>query len=409
MTLRQKAFKYKLKPTTEQADQINRTFGCARFVFNRFLARRSDSYKADGKSLTYNATSAELTVVKAAEETKWLRDVDKFALQNSLKDLDRAFSNFFRDAKKPEAQRKFHYPNFKSKHSPDHSYRTNLTNGNIAVEGNRIKLPKLGWVKFVNSREPSGKIISVTVARDGRGKYSISVLCETEVTPYSVNTKAVGIDLGLKTFYVPSEGDPVENPRHYRSALKRLKKAQRTLSRRKKGSARRQKAKTKLAGIHARVADLRRDFLHKSSTTLVRQFGFIGVEDLKITNMVKNHRLAQGVMDVGWGEFVRQLEYKCLWYGRTFQRVGAWFPSSQMCHDCGFKNPVVKELSVRHWVCPHCGESHDRDLNAALNIRVEALRIVAAGLSETLNAHGDRVRRPSNGAAVVELGIPSLQ
>ena len=408
MTLRQKAFKYKLKPTKEQAEQINRTFGCVRFVFNRFLARRSDSYKAEGKSLSFFACCSELTTVKASEETAWLREVDKFALQNSLKDLDRAFANFFRDAKKPEAQRKFLYPNFKSKHIPDHSYRTNFTNNNIAIEGNLIKLPKLGWVKFVNSREPSGKIISVTVARDGRGKYSISVLCETEVMPYSENAKAVGIDLGLKTFYTPSEGEPLANPRYYRTALKRLKKAQRALSRRKKGSARRQQAKTKLAGLHARVANLRRDFLHKSSTALVRQFGFIGVEDLKISNMVKNHRLAQGVMDVGWGEFVRQLEYKSQWYGRTFQKIGTWFPSSQMCHDCGFKNPTVKDLAVREWVCPNCGERHDRDINAVLNIREESLRIVAAGLSETLSAHGDRVRHPLNGALVVELGILRL-
>jgi putative transposase len=406
MALQQKAFKFKLKPTTEQAAQINRTFGCTRFVFNRFLSRRGESYKAEKKSLGYNATSAELTVLK--KELEWLGEVDKFALQNSLKDLDRGFANFFRDCKKSKKERKFGYPRFKSKHTAKNSYRTNLTNNNIAIEDDRIKLPKLGWVRFSKSQEITGKILNVTITQDSLGKYTVSIVCETEITPYPISAKTVGIDLGLKHFFTTSTGETLENPRHYRTTLKQLKRAGRILSRRTKGSSGYKQAKTKLAAIHARISNLRQDFLHKTSTRLIREYGFIGLETLRVANMVKNHRLAQSIMDVGWSEFVRQLEYKGVWHERIVQKISPFFASSQICSDCGFKNPAVKDLKIRVWTCPNCGETHDRDKNAGQNIELEALRTVAAGLSETLNAQGGRVRRSSPSAMAVELGIPSL-
>jgi len=245
-------------------------------------------------------------------------------------------------------------------------------------------------VKFRKSREVEGRILSVTVTRTPTGKLEASILCEVDVQPLRAAPKqAVGLDLGLKSYLTPSEGEPYDNPRHYRTALKKLRKAGKALSRRTKGSSGWKRAKTKLARVHERISNLRHDFLHKLSTSFVRTFGVIAVEDLRVANMAKNRRLARSVMDAGWGEFVRQLEYKSAWYGRTLVKVGAFFPSSQMCHDCGFQNPAVKDLSVREWTCLNCGETHDRDLNAALNIRDEGLRIVAAGMAETKNACGD--------------------
>jgi len=413
--LRQKAFKVHLCPTAEQATQINKTIGSARYVYNRFLARRQSAYKDEGLTLNYNATSSELTQAKKDEETGWLKEVDKFALQNSLKDLDRSYQHFFGDLKKGKGQRKAGYPTFHSKRGRKQSYRTNLTNGNIAVLDDRLKLPKLGWIKFRKSQEIQGRIISVTVRRNAAGKYFASVQVEVDVQPLAVSEKAVGLDLGIKTFLIPSEGEPVGNPKHYRANLRRLKRASRVMSRRVKGSNRRQRAKTKLAQTHERVANLRRDFLQKLSTTLIRTYGVICIEDLRVSNMVRNHSLAQSIMDAGWGEFRRQLEYKAEWNGRKIVAIDAFFPSSQMCHDCGVKNPAVKNPSVREWTCPNCGETHDRDLNAALNIRDEGLRtlaragkpqidgglfstplishaMVAAGMTDTQNARGEGVR-----------------
>lgn len=393
--LRQKAFKVRLCPTAEQAAQINRTIGSARFVYNYFLARRQESYRETGKGLTRFQCDKELTDLKRGEDTAWLRDVDKFALQQAVRDLDWAFENFFRDCRKPKKERRFGYPNFKSKKGVKQSYRTNFTNGNIAVAEDRLKLPKLGWVKFRKSQEIRGRIISVTVRRNAAGKYFASIQCEVEVEPLPASGKAVGLDLGLKSFLVPSEGEPVGNPRHYRANLRKLRRAQRTCTRRQKGSNRRQRAKTKLARVHERISNLRRDFLHKLSTNLIREYGVICIESLRPKSMARNRSLAQGIMDAGWGEFRRQLEYKSEWYGRMLAPIDPFFPSSQLCHDCGFQNPAVKDLAVREWTCPNCGETHDRDLNAALNIRDEGLRMVAAGTTDTKNARGEGVR-PAN-------------
>lgn len=397
--LRNKAFVVRLYPNAAQTERINRTLGCARFVYNHFLARRIAAYKESGKGLTYGQTSSELTLLKQAEETSWLSEVDKFALQNSLKNLDTAYKNFFRTVK--QSGKKVGFPRFRKKRTGE-SYRTQFTNNNIQIGEGKLKLPKLGWVKTKGQQDIQGKILNVTVRRIHEGHYEASVLCEVEIPYLPAAPKfAAGVDVGIKDFAIVTDGKEFkheQNPKYYRSTLRRLRKAQQTLSRRKKGSARYGKAKTKLARIHKRIVNKRQDFLHKLTTSLVREYEIIGTEHLKPDNMRKNRRLALSISDAGWGEFIRQLEYKAAWYGRLVSKISPYFPSSQMCHDCGFKNPEVKNLAVRTWTCPNCGETHDRDENAALNIRREAL--VAAGVSDTLNAHGDCVKPASVGSGL---------
>jgi putative transposase len=408
--LRKKAFKVRLYPNAAQRELINRTVGCARFVYNHYLALRTSTYRDTGRGMTYKETDKHLTTLKKAEETAWLAEVDKFALQQSLRDLEKAYQNFFHAVK---TGGKAGFPNFKKKRTGG-TYRTQFTNGNIQVEDQRLKLPKLGWIKTKGQQDVQGKILNVTVRRVHHDHYEASVLCEVEIPYLPAAPKfAVGVDVGLNTFAVMTDGkefDHADNPRYYRSTLRKLGKAQKTLSRRKRGSVRYGRAKTKLARIHARVVNKRQDFTHKLTTALIREYEIICTEHLKPSNMVKNRSLALSISDAGWGEFIRQLEYKALWYGRLVSKVSPYFPSSQLCHDCGFKNAAVKDLSVRMWTCPNCGETHDRDENAALNIRREGLKavacpgasvhdVVAAGMTDTLNAHGACVRPefPGNG------------
>ncbi|MFD2703179.1 IS200/IS605 family element RNA-guided endonuclease TnpB [Paenibacillus shunpengii] len=358
-----KAFKYRIYPNNEQQLLIQKTLGCCRFVFNHFLEQWNTTYAETGKGLSYSKCAKQLPVLKTSLE--WLEEVDSTALQTAARHLADSFNRFFK--KKSRA------PRFKSRRNPVQSYTAKHTNGNIAIRGHEIKLPKLGWMRFANSRACEGRIISATIRRNASGKYFVSILCEVEQEPLPAAHKHIGIDLGLKEFAVCSDGLRVESPKAFRRYEKKLAFWQRRMSRRTKGGSNWHKAKMNVARIYEKIANIRQNFLQQLTTKLIRENQTISIESLDVVNMLKNTKLAKSIADSSWGEFERQLTYKAKWYGRTLKFADTFAPTSQTCHVCGYVNPKIKLLSIREWSCPSCKTSHDRDDNAAQNIKRVAI------------------------------------
>ena len=365
-----RAYQYRFYPTDEQKQILARTFGCARFVYNWALRLRTDAYYQEQKRVYYDETSALLTALKKHPEYSWLNEVSCVPTQQALRHLDRAFRNFF--------EGRAEYPTFHSRHGEQ---AAEYTTSAFKWDGTTLTLAKMEEpLSIVWSRPlPKGcKPTTVTVTQDTTGRYFVSMLVEEDITPLPVVNQQVGLDLGLKSMVVLSTGEQVGNPQFFRKDEKKLAKASRRLAKKKKGGKNRAKARLKVARIHARIADRRRDYQQKLSTRIVHENQVICVESLAVKNMLQNHCLAKSISDVGWGEFVRQLEYKAHWYGRTLVRIDKWYPSSKRCSHCGH---VLVSLSLdeRFWMCPECHTFHDRDINAAKNVLAAGLAVSACG------------------------------
>lgn len=367
------SYKFRIYPNEAQTNLINRTFGCTRYVYNRYLAKRKETYEQEGNTLNCYACCKDLTKLKQSVE--WLREVDSTALQASVKDLDIAYQNFFRRVKQGQ---KAGYPHFKSKHDNRQSYKSKCVGTNIQISDKSIQLPKLGIVKCCVSKEVRGRILSATVSRNPSGKYFVAICCtDVDIEQLPKTGCCVGIDMGIKDFAITSDGQVFANHKYLSKSEKRLKRLQRKLSRKQKGSNNRNKAKIKVAKLHEKVRNQRVDTMHKLSTKLVTYYDIISIEDLTPKNMIQNHKLAKSISDASWGEFRRQLEYKSKWYGKQLVVIDRFYPSSQTCCLCGTIWSGTKDLSVRSWTCPQCGAIHDRDVNAAINILNEGLKQLA--------------------------------
>lgn len=366
--MKERAYKYRIYPTTEQVHLLEQTFGCVRFIYNYILKWRTDAFYMEQKKVNYNSTSSKLTEIKKESELSWLNDVSCVPLQQSLRHQQTAFKNFFEGRAK--------YPTFKKKRSKQSAEFTKSAfkyiDGQIFIAKSKQPL-NVRW-----SRELPSEPTTITISRDSSGRYFVSCLCRFEPKSLPISKKTVGIDLGLKDLVMTSDGLRSGNPTYTKRYAKKLSKAQRVLSKKKKGSANFQKARIKVARIQAKIADCRRDFTHKLTTQLVNENQVISCESLSVKNMIKNRKLSKAISDANWSELVRQLTYKAEWYGRTLVKIDKWYPSSKRCNSCGH---VVDSLPlhVRSWQCPACKTQLDRDHNAALNIKAVGQTVLACG------------------------------
>ena len=360
-----KAYKFRLYPNKEQEIYFSKCFGSVRFIYNKMLNDKIEYYKKNNKIL--NTTPAQYK-----KEFLWLKEVDSLALANAQMNLDKAYKNFFRD-------KSVGFPKFKSKKNNYYSYTTNNQKNTInIVDDKYIKLPKLKTLVRIKQHRQipkDGKIKSATIFKNPSGKYYISILVEQEIKELPKNEFMIGVDLGLTDFATTSDGVKYSNPKWLRKQENKIKKLQRELSRKKKGSKNRNKTRIKLAKAYEKITNQRKDFLHKLSSELINENQVICLEDLQIKNLLQNHKLAKAISEVSWYEFRKQLEYKAKWYGRTIVIIDKYYPSSQICSNCG-NNTGKKSLNIREFDCPYCGKHHDRDINASINILLEGLRIL---------------------------------
>lgn len=365
-----RAYKFRFYPTVEQAEQLARTFGCVRYVYNRALAIRTEAWFKEQRRVTHAETDRMLTQWKREEETVWLKEPSKGPLQASLRNLQAAFDKFWR--------KKAAYPTFKVKGKSRES--ATFFVGSFTYRGGQLKLAKQSEpldVRWSRAMPEGAAPSSVTISKDSAGRYFASILVEDAIAPHPESASTVGIDAGLTSLYTLSTGEKISNPRHERQDRHRLAKAQRALARTQKGSQNRNKARLKVARIHARITDRRQDHLHKLSTRIIRENQAVLIEDLSVRNMVRNRSLARAISGASWSSFRRMLEYKADWYGRQVVAVDRFYPSSKTCSECGaIQNKMP--LNIRTWECP-CGAAHDRDVNAAKNIQAAGLAVLACG------------------------------
>lgn len=358
-----KSFKIRIYPTKEQQILLEKSFGASRFIYNHFLKLKQYLYQEFNIKIIFNHMSKMLTELK--RQKTWLTVPDKCALQNTLKDLDKAYKNFYNGAG---------YPKFKRKDSKN-SYRTNC---NIKINNSFVTIPKVGLLRYKDKykleEENILKVYNVTISKNNIGEYYASISAEVYIPHFERTNQNVGIDLGLKEFAIFNTGEKINNPRILATLEKKYRKLAKAVSRKVYGSANYQKAKLKLAKFHKYIANIRKDFLHKLSTNLLKEFDIICLEDLNIKGLMRNK--GKSYQDVAQSEFVTMLKYKAEWYGKTIVQISRWFPSSQLCSECGYKNPALKDTSIREYDCPVCGTYHDRDINAVINILREGLRIL---------------------------------
>jgi putative transposase len=366
----EKAFKFRFYPTPEQESLLRRTLGCVRLVYNRALAARTEAWYQRQERSGYVQSSAMLTQWKKDEDLAFLNEVSSVPLQQGLRHLQEAFSNFWAGRAK--------YPNFKKKRNGGSAA---FTKSAFKFKDGQVYLAKCSEplpIRWSRTLPKGADPTTITVKLEPSGRWTISLLVDVEIEPLPKVEKQIGIDAGITSLVTTSDGEKIANPKHFNRLYKKLKRAQKALSRKQKGSRNRDKARVKVARIHAKIRDARQDFLHKLTTRLVRENQTIVAESLAVKNMVKNRKLAKAISDAGWGELTRQLEYKSRWYSRTFVQLDRWFPGSKTCSKCGHKVDSLP-LNIREWDCPKCNAHHDRDVNAAKNHLAAGQAVLVCG------------------------------